>query len=451
MPGYRPKEILAPFSGVVTEAAVQACTQSYPAEYINNILELSNYLIDLANRTTLFGSAVHDPYSPSLKTLYDRLQAGYLTVSPLPATTKDANRLKPTVGQRTKVLAAERPLEDFEDLYYAVIARMQAMMQTLNMRLSSGFNVETDLLFEGGPNITNLHASLTQYWDRLNDAACVRALEDAVRQSRVLYIYQEVMLELDLDIITQDDAHQLLDDLFTDKDSTEGLDPIRCGSPAMIGAWLEEKYRVLLQLEKEENERHAREVRKRAKMKLAPKVKKSRSRSPKKRSSVERMLSRAQNGLARLKDGPGMPVSHAMRRKQHFNLDSPTMDHQMEEQTHLNQEDISMHMDVQPIDKTERVEIARRAQLPYQMKDEGLTHQDRLQQALTLEWDVKIRRVSNYTQYLRDSASRDAQRNVQDTTTTTTTTTTTSNTRLASTHTPPIQDFDTEYSHLMEF
>jgi hypothetical protein len=379
MPGYNPIAVLAPFSLPVTEVAIKASAESYPADYIiANILELSGYLNGLVEHTNLFGALNNDPYSPSLKTLHDRLQAGYLMPSPISALTKDAKRLKQMLDKCITVAAAKRPLEDFEDVYYAILARMQAMLHTLNIRLSSGFNTPTDLLFTHGPDIVSLHASLTQYWDLLNHPACARALDDAIRQSRVNHIYTEIMTELNANIITSADADALLLDLYTDKDSAEGLDEIRCGSPAMIGAWLEEKYRTMLMVEKEENERVAREMHRHAKMKVAvPKVQKRTSQNPRKRTSLQKML----EGMERLQDGPGTVVGEAMR-EVGAKLPDKAVLHQ-------------------PVRYLSQAVDQDRA--------------GKIQQRQSKEWELKAQRVSEYSQYLRGAASRNARRVVSST------------------------------------
>ncbi|KAH7405950.1 hypothetical protein DE146DRAFT_676566 [Phaeosphaeria sp. MPI-PUGE-AT-0046c] len=306
MPGYAPKAVLTPFTPAFTEAAVRDTHSTYDPEYIvRNLVELSSYLISLAAHTNFFGTARHDPYSPSLKTLYDRLNSGRVALSPLSGISKDATRLRQTLTERVRHSNLSRPLEDLEDLYYAILARMQDMVQTLNLRLASGFNSLTDRLFDNGPRITDLHASLVEYWSILNDPACARALDDAIRQARVDRLYAEINAELESNVITQTDAQKLLEDLFQSKDTTEGLAWIGGWSPAMVGAWLEEKYRVLLSVEKEEDERQAREMRKRAKTKTKVTLRKAsivKSRSPTKHRSLEKMMEGVQSDMALLQE-----------------------------------------------------------------------------------------------------------------------------------------------------
>ncbi|KAH8723935.1 hypothetical protein GQ44DRAFT_577936, partial [Phaeosphaeriaceae sp. PMI808] len=255
---------LTPFSPAVTEAAVKACTEVYEAEHIiTNLLQLSKYLIDLISYTNIFGFDIHDPYSPSLRTLYERLNAGYVAISPLSGIAKDKKRLRETLEVRLKTPVAERPLEDFEDLYYAIVARMKDMVQMLNIRLASGFNTLSDALYVGGPSIETLCANLAEYWDILNNPSCVRALDDAIRLSRVDRLFEEIYAELEADVITPDDADELLTDLYESKDTTEGFSWIAAWSPAMIGGWLEEKYFILMEVEKSEARSQARKIKSR--------------------------------------------------------------------------------------------------------------------------------------------------------------------------------------------
>ncbi|KAF2031253.1 hypothetical protein EK21DRAFT_25627, partial [Setomelanomma holmii] len=258
------RSILPPLSPTVTEEAVRSCTTVYASEQvIQNLLHLAAYLINLVNDTALFGPAGHDPYTPSLKTLYDRLYSGHLALTPLPDIAKDAARLRQTLKLRWEGSATARPLEDFEDLYYALLARMQDMLHTLNVRLSSGFNALTDTLSPGGPSIQDFATSLAAYWNMFNTPACARALDDAVRQARVTRLYEEIHMALESNTITRADADELLTDLFESKDTAEGMKFIGGWSPAMIGGYLHERYRVLLAVEKEEDMRAAREMRKR--------------------------------------------------------------------------------------------------------------------------------------------------------------------------------------------
>lgn len=376
MPGYAPKAVLTPFTPAFTEAAVRGTHSAYEPEYIvRNLVELSSYLVSLAEHTNFFGTTRHDPYSPSLKTLYDRLNAGHLALSPLSSISKDATRLRQTLGERVRNPILSRPLEDFEDLYYAVLARMQDMVHTLNVRLASGFNKVNDQLFDNGPCITDLHASLVEYWTILNDPACARALDDAIRQARVDRLYEEINTELESSVITQTDAQKLLEDLFQSKDTTDGLAWIGGWSPAMIGAWLEEKYRVLLSIEKDEDERREREMSKRAKTKTRVMSRKASRKSmiPTKRRSLEKMV----QGMQVTGDSRGV-----LRR-------GPAQQVQAVEQTGAFGEDAHMGVD-------------------HDTQGGAVNAVEKPRDSPLDEWQLKSRRVSSYSNYLRSAASHNA-------------------------------------------
>lgn len=391
MPGYTPLAVLPPFSPAVTEEDVKSSPEIYQSEHvIHNLLHIAGYLVQLVNDTTLFGPASHDPYTPSLKTLLDRLHAGHLALTPLPDIAKDASRLQQTLSGRWTDSVHSRPLEDFEDVYYAVLARMQDMQHTLNARLSSGFNDVHDALFAGGPSIADFAASMAQYWGVLNAPACARALDDAVRQARVTRLYEEIHMALDANVITQADADELLADLFESKDTAEGMKFIGGWSPAMIGGYLHERYRVLLQVEKEEGERQAREMRKRARMKV--KVRKERRKSPMRRSSLEMMLEGARERFARLREDDGGGGGSAVYRP------SPGKQVRFAEQV----ED-AMRVEAHQVDNVNNNDLVD--SMDHNAIEQERARQDQLQH--DIQWQLKSQRVSEYSSYLRGAASHD--------------------------------------------
>jgi hypothetical protein len=391
MPGYTPTATLTAFSPAVTEAAVQAATLSYSPEFlIRNLTNLSSYLIDLVNYTNFFGPAAHDPFSPSLKTLHERLNAGHPALTPLIEIAKNEHRMRQTLGVRINEPVPSRALEDFEDLFYAVLARMQDMLQTLNMRLASRFNSATDTLFENGPTIAALHASLSEYWTMFNEPACVRALDDAVRQARVNRLYEEINTDLEANVITQADSDAFLIELFEAKEKTKGVEWIVDWNPAMVGMYLTDKYQVLLRVEREESERQGREIRKRARTKIRARKAARKSRSPVKRPSLEKMLDDMQTGLARLQDreegawmrrGPGQQVRV------------------------VNQVGDGTRLDAQQVDKSTRIEVDH-GRPDRRSTERGRARQD--QRHRHNEWQLRSQRVSEYSNYLRGAASHNA-------------------------------------------
>lgn len=355
--------MLPPFSAAATQAAVEASTVSFPADYITNILlEISGYLVSLVDQSTLLGKPSKNPYSPSLHTLHGRLCSGQLNPSPIQSHANESVRIKATLGQRTTRDATKRPLEDFEDLYYAVLARMQDIHQILNARLGSGFSTFTDPVYFDGPSIADLYVSLAQYWDALNHHGFVKAVDCAVRRSRIQHLHQEIIAQVHNDEITHSDAQELLDDLYdpNEYDNIQGLSWIGSWAPGMVAAWLEDKYRIVLKIEKENIESKSRMDRKRARM--IPKSKQPQSELKLKKETRTAALEMAGGEVKTI-----MPVAK-----------------QQQEQ------DVSGQQTQQDQDQNHLLQYA-------------------------LEWQIKARRVSEYSQYLRSMASRDARYLVQST------------------------------------
>ncbi|KAF3045415.1 hypothetical protein E8E12_001277 [Didymella heteroderae] len=361
--------MLPPFSTAATQAAVEASTAIFPTDYITNIiLEISGYLVSLLEQSTLFGRPSNNPFSPSLRTLYARLHSGQLNPSPIQSHANESARVKATLDQHTTQDVTHRPLEDFEDLYYAVLARMQDIHQILNARLGSGFSTFTDPVYPEGPSIADLYVSLAQYWDALNHNAFVKAIDYAVRRSRVQYLHQEIIAQVHNDEITHSDAQELLNDLYdpNEYDGIQGLAWVSGWAPSMIAAWLEEKYRIVLKIEKEDAQSKSRMDRKRARMVQKFKQPQQELRSKK---DVKKTVEEMQMGGGEVKK--------------------------------------TTSVDQQPQEQVMKVQQNHRDQAQNPDQDQLLQY--------TLEWQMKTRRVSEYSQYLRSMASRDARYLVQST------------------------------------
>jgi hypothetical protein len=232
--------------------------------------------------------------------------------------------------------------------------------QTLNVRLGSGFNTLMDLVMAGGPTIASLHENLARYWDVLNTAEYVKAIDDAVRRSRIKHLHQEILLQVQHDEITQSDADELLADLYDpgEYDGVQGLAWIGGWAPSMIGAWLEEKYRIVLSTEREMEQTRSRNAHR--KSKAATKSKQPKAlRTPKEDLRVAGSLQE---------------------------IDKPV-------------EDVSIQVHQQQIQPYETLQ--------------GRELQEQLEYAL--EWHIKAQRVEQYSQYLRNVASQNARHMVQST------------------------------------
>ncbi|KAK1909063.1 hypothetical protein P3342_011141 [Pyrenophora teres f. teres] len=209
--------LLPAFSASVTELDARTTGTFCSSHHLTEqILKLSSWLIDLSKKKTLFGKYTVDPYTPSLETLFDRLHNKQLGPSLLPSGFIHVDRLNERTNLRVDGEAAYRPLYEYEDLYYALNARMQEMHQLLNLRLRSGFNTITDTVYEGGPNIALFHEKLSGYWTSINKSSCGKALDNAVREAKVMALRQELLWQMENAQITQDDADVMAAKLYSD-------------------------------------------------------------------------------------------------------------------------------------------------------------------------------------------------------------------------------------------
>ncbi|KAF2241847.1 hypothetical protein BU26DRAFT_439913 [Trematosphaeria pertusa] len=350
MPGAKP--VLPPLPPAATQEAVSTTPYAHDKTEVKTaLLGISSDLLGMQDCTPLFGTSSPDPYAPSLQTLHFRLENGYLAPSPLQAHTSEEARIKATVHIRTPKKPLARPLEDFEDLYYAMLGAIKHMHQILDMRLGSGFNALHDSLFEGGITIQESHAWLAEQWDILNRPELVKALDDAIRRSRVKHLHQELLAQLHAGDLTQADADELLADLYDPEeyDGVQGCAWIGRWSAAMIAGWLEEKYRIVLKVEKQEAGKKERWERKMARIERANKEKAAKKEQEMQEERERQQFETAEQQQSGMFDGAG---------------------------------------DIQ----TERMKQG-------QEQEQGQSD---------VEWHMKTQRVSQYSQYLRGLASYDA-------------------------------------------
>ncbi|KAF1841846.1 uncharacterized protein K460DRAFT_369862 [Cucurbitaria berberidis CBS 394.84] len=374
--------LLPPFSAALTQEAVEASIESYPSDYIiEHILALSSYLIDLVERTNFFGKPGHDPFSPSLHTLYDRLQNGQFGPSSLDSQFLTEERVKARTLERTATPAAQRPLADFEDVYYALVSRIKDIHHLLNMRLKSRFNEVSAPVFEGGPTITDLHDSLSQYWFVLNEPGCGKGLDDAIRREKAETMHREIIFRVQNNELSQTEAEDDIARLWDPHSYSgiQGLWFINGFAPAMIAASLEQKYRVMLRFEREEAEKQARQERRQAKMKKQVK------------------FSRQRAELAGFEQSDHGECLDARRFDGKAHID---VDHQAQKQQ---QEEVQYPSTHDGVDEG----------LVQQHLEQERAHQQQLHHAL--EWQMKSQRVSEYRNYLRNRASQDARQVIRNT------------------------------------
>ncbi|KAF2275915.1 uncharacterized protein EI97DRAFT_60601 [Westerdykella ornata] len=267
-----------------SQAIVDATTATLPAESVRRVILLvCNELLNMEAKTTLWNAPIPKPFTISLSTLYDRLLDGKLPPSPTkvlsPGLESQASSQTLTWTQNTQTLSSmpnrttsltpeDRPLQDFEDVYYALLAKLQDLHEMLSVRVANGFTLPATPIFPSGPTVVETCAQLQYFWHVLNDPCLAKALDEAVRRARVDSLHEEIVQKLMREQITEGDAGQLIEDLYTSLNAAKegeermpGLAWVGGWAPSMITAWLEEKYRSLLRREKEAWEWEQREKR----------------------------------------------------------------------------------------------------------------------------------------------------------------------------------------------
>ncbi|PSN70119.1 hypothetical protein BS50DRAFT_571422 [Corynespora cassiicola Philippines] len=270
MPGVLSTDSAAapPFSPAATVDSVNfpKTGSEYSETYCKQVmLDLVPYLLRILSLSTLFQKSPVDSYTVSLETLWNRLCAGHLCPTPMHTPVNYSATVRAKAHIWADADPASRPLEDFEDVYYALLARLQECAHALAMRLTSSFNEPSDPIYETtdelGPSIHDFSAALSTFWDMLNSPAYATTLDAAVRAGRFKALYAEILAQHSKGNITRADAIELLEDLYScdvedpRSEDLHGLAWIGGWSPAMIGAWLDEKYRIVLAVEKTEARR----------------------------------------------------------------------------------------------------------------------------------------------------------------------------------------------------
>ncbi|CAA9965218.1 hypothetical protein PTMSG1_08577 [Pyrenophora teres f. maculata] len=425
--------LLPAFSASVTELDARTAGTFCSSHHLTEqILKLSSWLIDLSKKKTLFGKYTVDPYTPSLETLFDRLHNKQLGPSLLPSGFIHVDRLNERSNLRVDGEAAYRPLYEYEDLYYALNARMQEMHQLLNLRLRSGFNTITDTVYEGGPNIALFHEKLSGYWTSINKSSCGKALDNAVREAKVMALRQELLWQMENAQITQDDADVMAAKLYSDNvfNNVTGLTYFLDWAPIMVGAYLEAKYRRMLDHEEQEaaaEERRKRRVARITSMRQTLNAGVPKAVSPRRRNRTTRRVHHEppkktygetcypdQYLASILNKGQSIPspttfnMQHA--KDQATMQDSPKYTAQLHA-GHYHQEHSAPIYDAEAEEKLE-YERQERAIIERKIAEEREEYEDL---KLMLEWKDKLERVLEYSEYLRANASASAQYAVQST------------------------------------
>lgn len=238
--------------------AVNESTIAHPREYIiKTLLDLSVWLINEMGNSSLIGKQPpHDPFFPSVRTLYERLQNQQFGPSRLSAEFITEEHMSFLVQERVDEEVLERPLEDFEDLYYAALCSIKDTHQNLNDHITSGFHRPISPISPSGKTIGNIFDVLAEYWDILNHPGCGKAFGDAIRAANFEANRAEIYRLVETNQLKPFEGDEKLDALVKQRDDNtlEGMMWVYTWAPAMISITLQNKYSTIMKLEKEEIE-----------------------------------------------------------------------------------------------------------------------------------------------------------------------------------------------------
>ncbi|KAF1958552.1 hypothetical protein CC80DRAFT_407896, partial [Byssothecium circinans] len=250
--GSRAYALLPP---VATEAEVESCTTIMPDDEAKGILyNIATYLLErLADPNVVFGNLDADPSEPSLQTLYARLNSNALPPSLIKEHRKVEKLIKKRLRPRSFQKPLDRPLEDYEDLYYALISRVKDLHYVLTTRLTQFFTDPNQLLFHSfGTTMGAFHDELIVVFTTLNNTSLVATLNTAVKRGRAKATHDWRLAQLEKQEITQEEFDAFMSRIYDPPPYGEinGIEYIGSTSPAMISARLQEKYRILLEIER---------------------------------------------------------------------------------------------------------------------------------------------------------------------------------------------------------
>lgn len=254
-----------------TRETVETAPGASPDNVVKTILlDVSSDLLVIQSSTNILDAISTDRYSPSLQVLRQRLTAGYY--APFPGFTNDneeaSEHCKRATRKKTKFPLMERPLGAFEDLYYAVLAKVKAMHEAIILRLNNGFNDPKAPLFNQSEYTMHSFIEwLLHQWMILNEPSFVLALDNAVRRCIIhVRFHRKVLNRMKLGDITKqelDAIREFESDVLAD---LPGLSWIGDEHSAMISGRLNEKYRVVFREEKRLQEKRTRWAKKKIRM-----------------------------------------------------------------------------------------------------------------------------------------------------------------------------------------
>ncbi|KAL1613048.1 hypothetical protein SLS60_001280 [Paraconiothyrium brasiliense] len=241
-----------------TQQTIVTAVLASPDDVVKSyLLNVTSELLAVQSSTSSLGAPSTDRFSPSLQTLHERLQAGY--VSPFPGLQNRKTEVSSRVDRAScKVAvspATDRALGDFEDLYYAILAAVKEMHEAIILRLNNGFSDPNAVLSPTSQFTTHFFQEwLVHQWAVLNEPSFVLALDIASRRSFVEdYLCQGLRIQLEAGEITQEQAEAARAQLYGSDvlEDMPGLSWVGNEHSAMINGRLNEKYRLVFQAEKQ--------------------------------------------------------------------------------------------------------------------------------------------------------------------------------------------------------
>ena len=242
---------LARLPEAISQAAVVAEQHAKDHQVvIGTLLEMTEDLLSFTKQNTLLGKGDPNPdlYTPSLGSLYARLEAGQIPPSPAAVGASPKKRLK--VHKRTGKSPSQRSLQEYEDIYYALLALIQEMHWDILTRINNGFNHIDDFVCDGSVRIFQLLDYLVKSWEFLNDSSVAKALDNAIREACYKTTQKKFKDDFKQGKYLIADYKSLLKALKKDYDEIPGLVWIGGWSPAMINASLQQKWRPVYSAER---------------------------------------------------------------------------------------------------------------------------------------------------------------------------------------------------------
>ena len=232
-----------PLKAAVTKQAVEASYDRLPDfEVKKYLLEIVAEIDFILSATNAAGKKSDDPDTATLQVLSYRLEKGYH--SPSYGLSDVSVPLGNRSLLRTKTKdSLSRPLGDYEDLYYSLLATIKEMHSEVMTRMKMLFlSPDTPVLPAKGYTLKSLATWLYEQWDQVNKPAFVRALNDAIKVGHEYGLqFEELSGEPKTSLMRERKAN-IAQEI--------GLSYVGNGHPAMINGKLNEKYRLLLKVQK---------------------------------------------------------------------------------------------------------------------------------------------------------------------------------------------------------